>query len=605
MESKELVALAAKLQKKPRFDLDENAKKSLDSFLEASDLTVEGWSLVPHPRVVEKLLPANKRPTRFIVIVETRRVKLYWAVRQYLESLKYNVNSYFTGGSADFLCDALLAPVAYDQFTGGLVESLRGAGADKLTKDVWEFISVFRVDEPLYLCGTRLKEFGEPSDQALRTLVASRRLFEEALRNYEDKRFVTLFQGKARRAQDYVRDLYRDRLIVGFRPVLDYSLHLDREYVPIVIRPKALDTLLERKPSVVDPVVELLRVSAVRPADEADREVTHIFINHYSHPALRQQWKQAVYGGAPDEVNTFSFPLEGTLNETLIVLSDLPELLAKADRFRGVEQAKLGSLDGVNGEAVDIGVPLSGLGFHGVTLGEPGTGKTNSDSVLVMSLLAVLDGVVVLDASGSLRSKLDLAALQGKGYEAEAIAISTTDDLKRLDGEVAFAKGLLLVEPVAELLKGAWEAVVQGVMAARDVAKNTPRPVHRLLLVEEAGDLVSQLRDGDLLGFVNKAFRKGWCVWLSAQFPSQLGHGRDAANQVISSLQNRLLHRIKDATQRDLLLEGLESAGVEDAESVVSALATLEVGRAWVVMSEARNEKPVSMPALPIRVNKL
>jgi hypothetical protein len=112
------------------------------------------------------------------------------------------------------------------------------------------------------------------------------------------------------------------------------------------------------------------------------------------------------------------------------------------------------------------------------------------------------------------------------------------------------------------------------------------RLIHSLLLVEESfdafGTSVSDRQDRfrRLVQFLNKAYRKGWCLWLSLQLPSTLGLDSGGAADMLKLLRNRLIGRISDNAERELLKRVFADEGhsVSELEGLVRNLPTLAPG---------------------------
>ena len=105
------------LEVKSYFDLTTYEKKKVNQYFKKD---IGAWSFIPHPKVLE-VINKNKHIKRYIVIIETLRANIYDSIRDFLSKNDVNINSYYTGGSADFICDAYLSEEAYNQF----IESLK------------------------------------------------------------------------------------------------------------------------------------------------------------------------------------------------------------------------------------------------------------------------------------------------------------------------------------------------------------------------------------------------------------------------------------------------------------------------------------------------
>jgi hypothetical protein len=92
-------------------------------------------------------------------------------------------------------------------------------------------------------------------------------------------------------------------------------------------------------------------------------------------------------------------------------------------------------------------------------------------------------------------------------------------------------------------------------------------------LIEEANDAwgsaESQRRERlrALEALLNKAWRKGWCVWLSTQSPEHLGVDILGAERVLGMLKNRVIHSIDgNKAQMEVLRKVWTSEGLSSAD---------------------------------------
>jgi hypothetical protein len=571
-------------------------------------MKIDGWSFILHPEVFSLLQRGGDPLVRYILFIETLRAKFYFVIREFLQGQTVNVNSYFTGGSADFICDIYATETAYKNFYKELAKILVTAGAGSI-KEVKNLIAVFRVEEPVVLCRQVIADLGKVDSTGIKLIMDDVAKFELVYRDYMSAEVKQAFPGY-RGLPRYLSDLRRSKAIIGFRALFDNCRLTDREYVPLC-HGRALDTLMrqagEPAKAVLGPVLELLRVIPEHSTDDAEREVSHIFINEYDSPGERNDWRIAVYKQLGDELNVFTFPLEGTLNETPIVFSDLPEAIMVASEYQG--DIPLGRLshDSRPQDAHAISIQSESLATQGVTLGKPGQGKTNTDCVLLTGVSRYFKRIIVIDHSRSIKEKEakfseDLRkriryVSPGKGTSLSEIAASVAKCVEDY---------LYVVEVSADQLPILFDACLSEIDKSTENEGNARRVVNSFLLVEEANDalgrgderkrIVDRLED-----ILAKAYRKGWCVWLSTQKPSHLGYDDDSSIRILRLLKYRILHAVEPVDAALLKTATANGPLGKRLDETVS----LATGEAIVFGHFYSDDKMVSLPPVRVRVNEL
>jgi hypothetical protein len=532
---------------------------------------VDGWSLVPHPNVIEVLEADNRKTTRKIVAIETLRANIYFAVRDFLSKFKVNVSSYFTGGSADFICDAVMTNYEWSQFDQDLKKVLVEARAGQLEK-VDNLISEFEVTDTLFLSGQKLSQLGQPGDAAFRLIHSNRLRFELACQDYTSDRFRAEFKTKSDRLR-YIESLFQSHAVVGYRTLFDQCRYVDREYIPLS-RGRALDNFLadRRKSSkILEPVIDLLRVR-VKSKDPVEEEVTHILINEYSSPGERNDWRCATYKELGDDLNIFTFPLEGTINESPPALSDLASALLHARAYSG--NIQLGSLwhpTLAEQDRPPICLESAAFGFQGITFGQPGTGKTNTDLVLLSEVADKFPYIVVLDSleSSTVKEKeMEFSGeMQAKLNYIEYPANSSSTNIKAITKKVFQTPGVSILIPPKAIVSKVFDECLSQIESAPGNQGNAQRKVDGWFLVEEARAVFleegQQNRFDHLEQVLREAFRKKWCVWLSTQGPVDIGYNEASRSRILSRLQNRIIHQLdqEDAQVARTLIHDSQNDG--------------------------------------------
>ncbi len=307
--------------------------------------------------------------------------------------------------------------------------------------------------------------------------------------------------------------------------------------------------------ALLEPTIELLSVLLIQSTDPVEREVSHIFINEYKTPGERNDWRSKVYSTLGDDLNVFTFPLEGTLNESPIVLSDLSEVLSRSKLYSG--ELVIGTLSHSELKTPQpIGLQAAALGGQGVTLGISGSGKTNTDCVLITEASKHLKRVIVANSieSHSIRDKQDafsestrklieyFKVKPGSGSAGIQVAVNQ-----------AFSRnGISVIEADKSMFQNMFDACITKVDASAGNVGNTPRVLEGMLLVEEANDAFGsddarRKRVDNLERVLTKAWRKGWCIWLSTQHPSDVGYDNASVSRILRALQNRIFHQLDES----------------------------------------------------------
>jgi hypothetical protein len=572
----EFFAAVQKAETRSFYELDERTKKTLSTLISADGPKVEAWSFVPHPKVFEVLAGSGERLQRYIVTIDTQSSAVYEPVRSFLQSQRSNISAYFSGGWADFLCDIQMTSPNFNVWLEQLREVLRKANANKFCPagNVNSLISAFLVEDQIVICGKLLEDLVTPNRADLHSLVQDRARFEMALRNYNSPETVKLFPEGVKEVQRYLNRLKREGIIVCFKIVADFARFTNCDYLPMIADRRVSPNFLQANSELLSPVKELFAVKYLQVADDTEKNVSHIFVNYYDFPGDRTRWKQSVYEAAKeatdDEVNIYSYPLEGPVNESPIYLSDVPELLHKALQYAG-KGLELGTATHpmLQGAGPSIRLPSIGLSRHGVVFGEANSGKTNSDLIIAREALKLFENVVIFDDSGGIASKLDGAtnATIANPHRLSITLANKPEDLTAIVSEIFNKKGFQLVQIEKEIYPNVVETWCRLLANLPDQTRsNKPREIRNLLLLEEAGDLFLEENSTisrALASTLDQAFRKGWSVWLSLQRPSQFGKD---AQKFLRNLVNKVIYRLRDKSEVNSIIEALGDAGLGTSE---------------------------------------
>jgi hypothetical protein len=556
-----LLASLVDIENQPYFSLPPRVRSAIDRLRSVSRPRIEAFSFIPHPDVLNALTSSNDSK-RYIVTIDTLRSVVYFKVRDFLESFEANVSSFYSGGWSDYLCDVRLSPAAYEDFKNRLLNTLRDAGIAKWGK-LGEALGIFEVVDQPVARGMIVGE-SKPEASLIQNILKHRTRFELCYRNYLSSEAEAACGGR-QQLRRYLRELEQGRAILGFRIVMDFPFYRNRDYVPMMLsnRAQVIQNLLDASrdnPLLLQPVDELLEVKPILYSDDDEKEVTHIFVNTYERPGDRYLWKVAVYEAIKVDVNLYNYPLEGVLNQSPIYLSAVPETLVKAAAYEAGTGIPLGTLYHPSSDVRPaIHLPIEGLQRHGVTFGQPGTGKTNADLVVAGGASAFLKTVLILDASGSIDGKR--RALP----RSVASRFTTHEFSNRLHWRKLLSNpGVHLITSKGDSFSRLVLRACSAIQGLKDASSdNAPRAVYGLLLIEEAGDILGNERiRSELRRLLEQAFRKRWCVWLSLQRPTSIALGETEVLDLLALLGNRVILRLEDDKELALLESAFWRDGV-------------------------------------------
>jgi hypothetical protein len=609
------------IEKSSYFDLSQAAKKALAPFEEVRDglPAIEAWTFTMHPSVYDAFTVRKAKLKRYIITIDTRTSSIYSPIEAYLRKQVTNVTSFYSGGWADFLCDVQLDETSFRAFIEDLRAELTKCGLQKIEDNVANVLSIFPVSGTKIICGRLVESFPTPSTDALDEILKEPLKFESVHRNYRSDEAEELCGGK-NEVRSYLRKLRADGIIVCFKIVFDFSFGSARDYVPMILGERreakiAMAGLLSKfktNPALSTPVEELLEIGNVESTDSAENEVKYFFINSYDYPAARNQWKRAIYKATQEDVNLYNYPLEGTLNETPVYLSDLPEFLNQVKAYEFGARNRQLFIGWAHHELLQhppkIALAKSGLALHGITLGEPGSGKTSADLVLATEADKVLTSVVILD-SGGVRDKVKALP--------EDIAdrfqwLKTDSASARMDiNKLADMEGIVVLEANKRDIADVFAAFMDEVEKVEDATPGyQPRKITKMLLVEEAGQVLGS--DGKqkenairLPQLLDEAYRKGWCIWLSAQHPSSIAPNKDVSVQLLKKLKNRLI--LAQTTEVDTIVEVFKQEKPftpEDESYLRSTVGGLALGEA-ICRGVELSPNEVRLPLIGVTIRRL
>jgi hypothetical protein len=571
-----LAQILPELEERSYFDLSRETKRFLNS---SKAHPVEAWSFVPHPDIIAALTRQRSQFKRYIFTIDTQRNTIYSPVRDFLLTQDMNISSYDSGGWADFICDAHFDSGQLEAFQHSLTSVLEEVGAATICppdRGVDALFSIFEITKSHIVCGQPLNSLPRPKAKAIERLLEDRLRFEMVYRNYRSQEVLSLFK-RSSHVRAYLDALKHEGIIICYRAVTDISRFTNKDYVPMALPALAAGSFLagflaiaENTPSILAPVIDFLEVKPIHVSDDADKEVTHMFINHYALPGERHDWKTQIYEAIRAPVNIYNYPLEGAIIESPIYLSDFPEQIAKARYYAGADGLFVGWAHHplLQARSVEIRLPFSGLARHGVTLGTPGCGKTNSDLVLATEIASFLESVIILDGSASVSSKLS-AVPEAFRSRLVRVQVANTDRLKGDVLRIMHKPGCYLVESDAASFESVVAAFLDEITALPDnTSDNSPRKLKGFLLIEEALDGFggSQRKLGkqfDKLGKVlDKAWRKGWSLWLSTQRPESF------PPKILAQLENRIIYKLANTGARQLVVNAFDAEDLSPRDAV-------------------------------------
>lgn len=542
------------------FDLSRRQRQEIENLTAAIGKPILAWSFIPHPTVIESLqYDRRDKRQRYIVIVDSMCAAAYFPIADLLKAFRLNVTSYVTGGWADFICDAFLTETEKHAFLSKVDAALEEYGRPHIgTTSVKKLVSVFRVERELIRHRQTVDE-QRPTQTTVDRVCEDHVRFETALQNYRSPSALAFFGNDEKKLATYLRELVDERIILGFNPIFPHTSFFDTEVVPIIGFERASESLvqeLSRTDTLRQSVIDVLEVQPLQCAHGTEKLVQHIALCEFTIPGQRNLWREQLYGAKRDQTNIYTYPIEGCLHEATVSLSDYPDHCRRAMAYSTpTSSLRIGALSHVLApqDAPIVFLPAESLAAHGITLGWSGTGKTNTDLLLVDEALAQLSQVVVLDSTGGLRAKLpNRLSVRAK---FSAIGVQEAMDPIFVRTSVFEATGFT----VAEVAPKAWPQLLRNLVEVCDGLPdvgvgNTERHIHGLLMLEEAQSIwgESEVERAAVLqsfeGMLLKAFRKGWAVWVSTQLPNHLSRNNDHGAGVLSLLKNRIIHRLPDET---------------------------------------------------------
>ena len=522
---------------------------------------------------------------RYIVMVDTMSSDVYDPVLEFLSRDIPNVSTYYSGGNADFVCDVNMTDQNFASWKDDLCKVLRDCGGKSFVEpghDVKDLLTIFRAAEnALIRCGTAVNEYGPPTRKGIDRIKQNPVQFEFALRNYRSLDTLESFGGDIAAVESYLDFLKAEKVIVCFRVIADTSRSLAQDFVAFGIHDKGKEdfaaSLVENNFNLLEPVKEFFRVERQKDMTSTTPEIaiTHIMFNSYSFPGERSDWKKSVYRWAKTEartdVNIFNYPLEGTINESATFLSDYPSFLKTVKRYGDASGGKgvfvgYGLHPAAGTKSIGIEFALSGLGQHGVLLGVPGSGKTNSGLVLALGLLKHVKNVFILDASDAIGQNYSESIKLHKTAFTQ-LTIESSKQLERKLSEHVNTRGLIVIDCKEFGLPRTLDGMMKFALGPGGVAQGIDgRRIEHAMLVEEAHSAweaqgkTSIERAKEFNGFLNQAYRKGWSVWLSTQRPQLIGPDSATSEILLKSLRNKVIHGAL-AEDKSLLSANLERAG--------------------------------------------
>lgn len=614
------------LESRSYFELDRQTKKLLANFegIRNGLPTIEAWTFTLHPLVIEAFIGRDKPLKRYILTIDTLRSTVYTPVKDFLENHKTNITSYYTGGWADFLCDLQMDQQSFNDFLEELKSVLRGAGIEEIVGEgkVDEVISIFEVIEPIIICRRPVRGLSIPSTDTINSVLKEPVKFETVYRDYRSAESLKIFDNNEKKLKAYLGKLKAEGIIVCYKIIFDFSFGITRDYVPMILgsdREGPVTRLLtdaKEEPELLKPVREWLKVRPIHPADDAEREVNYFFLNEYDYPGRKTKWKQAIYHHSKIDVNLYNYPLESTLNESPIYLSNLPEVLADAKKYgRNTKDRRMfigWASHPLLEASPEVALPSGGLARQGVTLGEPGSGKTNTDLVIASEAAEFLKTVIIVDASGGIDSKAGALSEELRN-KLNSIELSAKNADTKI-GSIINEEGFFLVKAMKSDLPTIFSEIMKHIDQSADpTSNNESRKINKLLIVEEAGDALGTTPDEvrtnvtQLSHLLTKAWRKGWCIWLSTQRPSSLGYDKESAISILTLLQNRVVSNLKNENEIGILLDVFRSEGYSEdkLESIKSSVKDLQLGEAICRAVDTLGVKDRFLPLLKVKIRLL
>lgn len=570
--SQSLLNLWPLIDAKCYFDLSPTEQATADSAKKPNGQPlIEAWTFVPHPELFKKL---GINFHRYIVMIDTMSSDVYEPVLEFLTQNTPNLSTYYSGGYADFICDLNMLDTNFESWKEQLCTVLRNCNAQIFVKDggdVSELLKIYRAaDNYLIRCNEDVEEFGAPTRKSIEAISKNLVQFEHALRDYKSPETLESFNGDTNALRNYLLKLKSEKIIMCFRVIADTSRSYAQDYVAFGINNTRdqlpfSKALVSEKSNLLKPVKEFFKVDRITATTTPDPEIaiTHILINSYNIPGERSDWKKNIYyftktyaqsAQRKIDVNTFNYPLEGTINESPIYLSDYPAYLQTINNYKNAASQKgffvgtgIHPSESKNQSIVELSI--EGISQNGAILGTPGSGKTNTGLVVASGLLRHVKNVFLLDSTNAIGKNYS-ASLANQNVTFVQHKIDTIEQLDRLLIDNVDTLGLIILDCKDLGLPKTLDCMVKFAEGAGQITQGTnKRGIEHALIVEEAQDawigndsINSIARATAFHAFLNKSYRSGWTIWLSTQRPGMLGADAATSSLISSALRNRLIH---------------------------------------------------------------
>lgn len=243
---------------------------------------------------------------------------------------------------------------------------------------------------------------------------------------------------------------------------------------------------------------------------------------------------------------------------------------------------------------MDVTIPDEALNSHIAILGKVGSGKTYTAKGLVERLLQLRRQVAIIDPTGAwygLRTGFEIPIFGGRHGD-----IDIGDAAGEAVARVIVEQRTSAIVDLSLLSGGAQRRFMRG-FAHRLRAKP---PGAFYLVIDEADEFLPQQLSpdmtnlfGDLKWMVRRGRLNGFRVMMITQRPAEI------AKAVLTQIETLVAHRLTAPQDRKAIEEWVKGHHApEEAREVLSTLASLDKGEAWVWAPDLGLLKRAAMPAI-------
>jgi len=529
----------------------------------------------------------QKNVSNYLLFIDTRINSCYLRVKEFLEKNGHKITSYCCVGDADFIVEYSATEMVHKHFKEEIFKLIIGAPREN---DKEKLVESFKISKTFILKGTE-NNYSEKNEYELNTDEIQK--ISQIQSDYLKK---NVFQNESQ-VKSFLQELRNRQILLGYYQLGDTTKATTKAYVLLLYTLPGYEHIVLKNKNIKDKIIDFHSINTDCVYDEFYKKANFLITAQFCNIDEYHNWKENLYKLSKDnenQINVMTFILENKISE-------IPNGIGNYALFDEIAKSYN---TGVNNKIIigqpyyyseiknnyNICVHLNTLKENGFIIGEPGTGKTYTATVLSKKLFDKKKRVHIIDCTGGISGKFTEVF---PDFPKEFIKHVDTINLELQTELLDQSNHILFYQPRKEDYCKLASKIANHIIEVLN--PDEIRTTNNIIIFEEAHLLFNDENTSKVLKeSITISGRKGFSIWFSTQ---KLSHLPAALH---SNLRNRIVHKVDNAEKKEvakLLLSSDEESIYEDLEKELISL-----GKGQAIISLVFPQKPNDKELSPLKI---